>query len=224
VPTLDSWALADRRYGALTTWMLLGGSIFTAYTFVAVPGLVHGIGALGLFALPYTIIVCPLAFVVLPALHRVAAEHGYITVSDLVRGRWGSPALATAVALTGTARDDAVRHAAADRRAAVLQAGGLYPSGLQGDVALTAVFAVLACSTWRTGLRAPALIALVKAVLVFSTVAALVLAALDRLGGPGGVLRPGSRTRPLDARPATGRRTRPWPSARRWRCCCTRTS
>jgi SSS family solute:Na+ symporter len=201
VPGLQSWALADRRYGSLTTWMLLGGSIFTAYTFVAVPGLVHGIGALGLFALPYTIIVCPLAFVVLPALHRVAAEHGYITVSDLVRGRWGSPALATAVALTGLLATMPYVTLQLIGVRAVLQAGGLYPSGLQGDLALTAVFAVLACSTWRTGLRAPALIALVKAVLVFSAVAALVLAALDRLGGPGGVFDLGAAPVPLTLGP-----------------------
>ena len=187
VPTLDSWALADRRYGAGMTWLLLGGSVFTAYTFVAVPGLVHGIGALGLFALPYTVMVCPLAFVVLPALHRVAAEHGYVTVSDLVRGRWGSPALATAVALTGLLATMPYVTLQLIGVRAVLQAGGLYPSGVQGDLALTAVFAVLGYSTWRTGLRAPALIALVKAVLVFSAVAALLLAALDRLGGPGGV-------------------------------------
>lgn len=201
VPTLEGWALADRGYGPLTTWVLLGGSIFTAYTFVAVPGLVHGIGALGLFALPYTIIVCPVAFVVLPALHRVAADHGYVTVADLVRGRWGSPSLATAVALTGLLATMPYVTLQLIGVRAVLQAGGLYPSGLQGDLALTAVFAVLAWSTWRTGLRAPALIAMVKAVLVFSAVAALVLAALDRLGGPGGVFDLGAASVPLTLGP-----------------------
>ena len=33
-------------------WFLLGGTIYTAYTFAAVPGLVYGAGALGFFALP----------------------------------------------------------------------------------------------------------------------------------------------------------------------------
>src|SRR5690349_14430223 len=43
---LEDWALAGRRYGSLQTWFLLGGSIFTAYTFIAVPALVYGVGAL----------------------------------------------------------------------------------------------------------------------------------------------------------------------------------
>lgn len=188
-PTLESWALADRSHSAATTWLLLGGSIFTAYTFVVVPGLVHGAGGLGLFALPYTVLVCPLAFVLLPRLHRLAAEHGFVTVADLVRGRWGSPALSTAVALTGLLATMPYVTLQLVGVRAVLDAGGLYPPGVRGDLALTAVFAVLAVSTWRTGLRAPALIAVVKALLVFSAVTALVLTALERLGGPGAVFR-----------------------------------
>src|SRR5688500_6764725 len=78
LPTLESWALADRRFGAPTTWFLLGGTIYTAYTFAAVPGLVYGTGALGFFALSYTVIVYPLAYVLWPRLWTMASRHGYI--------------------------------------------------------------------------------------------------------------------------------------------------
>src|SRR2546425_9289866 len=74
LPTLENWALADRQYGALLTWFLLGGTIYTAYTFAAVPGLVYGEGALGFFALPDTTIVYPLAFLLLPRLWSVARQ------------------------------------------------------------------------------------------------------------------------------------------------------
>src|SRR3954451_5285126 len=94
LPTLGSWALADRRFGGALTWFLLGGTIYTAYTFAAVPGLVYGVGALGFFALPYTVIVYPLAFVVLPRFWTEMRRHRYITVADYVSGRYGSPALA----------------------------------------------------------------------------------------------------------------------------------
>jgi solute:Na+ symporter, SSS family len=50
----------------LITWFLLGGDLYTAYTFIAVPALVFGVGAQGFFALPYTILIYPLAFIVLP--------------------------------------------------------------------------------------------------------------------------------------------------------------
>src|SRR5262245_4550301 len=36
---LHEWGLAGRRLGTIITWFLLGGDIYTAYTFIAVPGL-----------------------------------------------------------------------------------------------------------------------------------------------------------------------------------------
>src|ERR687887_302979 len=90
---LDEWGLAGRRFGNVVTWFLLGGDVYTAYTFIAVPALVFSAGAAGLFALPYTIIVYPLVFMVLPRLWAVAHRHGYVTPADFVRGRYGSRGL-----------------------------------------------------------------------------------------------------------------------------------
>ena len=59
---LNEWGLGGRSFGTLVTWFLLGGDLYTAYTFVAVPALIFGAGALGFFAVPYTIIVFPLVF------------------------------------------------------------------------------------------------------------------------------------------------------------------
>src|SRR6266540_7409859 len=98
---LDEWGLGGRSFGGWITWFLLGGDLYTAYTFVAVPALVFGAGATGFFALPYTIIVYPI--VLLPALRMwsVSRTRGYVTPADFVRGRFGSPALAFLIALTG---------------------------------------------------------------------------------------------------------------------------
>ncbi len=49
---LDEWGLGGRRFGTIVMWFLLGGDLYTAYTFVAVPALVFGAGATGFFALP----------------------------------------------------------------------------------------------------------------------------------------------------------------------------
>src|SRR5215468_12703578 len=98
---LHEWGLAGRRFGTLVTWFLLGGDLYTAYTFIAVPALVYGAGALGFFAMPYTIITYPFVFVVMPRLWSVSHKHGYITAADFVRGRFGSGVLALAIALTG---------------------------------------------------------------------------------------------------------------------------
>ncbi len=98
---LNEWGLGGRSFGTIITWFLLGGDLYTAYTFIAVPALVFGVGALGFFALPYTIIVYPLVFLVMPRLWSVAHKHQYVTPADFVRGRYGSPSLSLAVALTG---------------------------------------------------------------------------------------------------------------------------
>src|SRR5215469_6497366 len=98
---LHEWGLAGSRFGTVVTWFLLGGDLYTAYTFIAVPALLFGVGALGFFAVPYTTMVYPFVFVVFPRLWSVARRHGYITAADFVRGRYGSRWLALAVAVTG---------------------------------------------------------------------------------------------------------------------------
>src|SRR5215468_8555203 len=100
---LDEWGLGGRQFGTWITWFLVGGDFYTAYTVIAVPALVYAVGAYGFFALPYTIIVYPFVFAVMPVLWRVAKANGYITAADVVHGRYGSRALELAVALTGDA-------------------------------------------------------------------------------------------------------------------------
>src|ERR1700684_1218958 len=90
---LHEWGLAGRRFGTLVTWFLLGGDLYTAYTFVAVPALMFGKGAIGFFALPYTVITYPFVLVVMPRLWSVTHKHGYVTGADFVRGRFDSGAL-----------------------------------------------------------------------------------------------------------------------------------
>lgn len=184
LPSMDGWAVAGRGFGAILTWFLLGGSIFTAYTFAAVPGLAYGAGALGFFALPYTILACPLLFVLLPRLWRIAREHNYVTVADYVRDRYDSPRLALAVALTGILATMPYIALQLLGIRAVLAASGVYPRGPLGDLVLIAVFAILAVATYRRGLRAPTVIALFKGALVFGAAIGVTVAALTGLGGP----------------------------------------
>src|SRR5690242_9241118 len=98
---LDEWGLGGRNFGPWISWFLLGGDIYTAYTFVAVPALLFGVGASGFFAVPYTLLVFPLVFMVAPRMWSVAHRHGYVTPADFVRGRHGSPTLALVIAITG---------------------------------------------------------------------------------------------------------------------------
>ena len=67
------------------TWFPLGGDLYTAYTFIAVPALMFGAGAAGFFAVPYTIMIYPLLFAIFPRLWSVAHRHGYVSPPPISR-------------------------------------------------------------------------------------------------------------------------------------------
>jgi SSS family solute:Na+ symporter len=98
---LHEWGLGGRRFGTLITWFLVGGDVYTAYTFIAIPALAFGQGAIAFFAVPYTVIIYPILFLVFKRLWHVCHKKGYITAGDFVRGRFGNRWLALAVTVTG---------------------------------------------------------------------------------------------------------------------------
>ncbi|MBA3262964.1 MAG: sodium:solute symporter family protein [Thermoleophilaceae bacterium] len=175
---LDEWGLGGRNFGPWVSWFLIGGDLYTAYTFVAVPGLLFGVGALGFFAVPYTILIFPMAFIVAPRLWSVAHRHGYVTPADFVRGRHGSATLALAIAITGIA---------ATMPYIALQLVGigavLKTMGIEGEWPLVIAFVILAAYTYQSGLRAPALIAFVKDALIYIVVLVAVIYIPIKLGG-----------------------------------------
>src|SRR3954465_11793204 len=100
--SLDEWGLGGRSFGTWITWFLLGGDLYTAYTFIAVPAAMWAAGSVsGFFAVPYTIVLYPIIFFFLGRMWSVAPRHGYITTADIVQGRYGTRSLSLAVAVTG---------------------------------------------------------------------------------------------------------------------------
>jgi SSS family solute:Na+ symporter len=183
--TLHEWGLAGRRFGTLISWFLLGGDLYTAYTFVAVPGLVFSAGAIGFFAVPYTIIIYPILFTVFPRLWRICKRHGYLTAPEFVRGRFDSRALSLAVAVTGILATMPYIALQLVGMQVVIAALGLQGSGIWADVPLFSAFLILAAFTYTSGLRAPAIIAVVKDVLIYVTVIAAAIVIPLHLGGWG---------------------------------------
>lgn len=175
---LDEWGLGGRQFGTWITWFLVGGDFYTAYTVIAVPALVYAVGAYGFFALPYTIIVYPFVFAVMPLLWRVAKTNGYVTAADVVHGRYGSRALELAVAITGVIATMPYIALQLVGMAAVFKA-----LGLKAELPLVAAFVVLAVYTYSSGLRAPALIAFVKDTMIYIAVFAAVVIIPSHIGG-----------------------------------------
>jgi solute:Na+ symporter, SSS family len=184
--SLDEWGLGGRGFGTFVTWFLLGGDLYTAYTFVAVPAAMFATGAVaGFFAVPYTIVLYPIVFVFMARLWSVSHAHGFVTPADFVRGRHGSRALALAVALTGilaTMPYIALQLVGIQAVLEVLGLGG-GDNLLARDLPLFIAFAVLAAYTYSSGLRAPALIAFVKDTLIYLVIVVAIVYLPSRVGG-----------------------------------------
>src|SRR5277367_5268692 len=156
---LHEWGLGGRRFGTIVTWFLIGGDLYTAYTFIAVPALLFGAGAIGFFAVPYTVMIYPFLYLIFPRLWSVCHKHGYVTSADFVRGRFGNRWLALAIGLTGMLATMPYIALQLVGMQVVIGALGVPAGGLVGDLPLIIAFIILAAFTYTSGLRAPAMIA-----------------------------------------------------------------
>jgi SSS family solute:Na+ symporter len=179
---LDEWGLGGRQFGTWITWFLVGGDFYTAYTVIAVPALVYAVGAYGFFALPYTIIVYPFVFAVMPVLWKVAHANGHVTAADVVQGTYHSRGLELAVAITGLVATMPYIALQLIGMGVVIKA-----MGLTGELPIVAAFIILALYTYSSGLRAPALIAFVKDIMIYIVVLVAVVVVPLKLGGYGAV-------------------------------------
>ena len=186
---LDEWGLGGRGFGTFIAWFLIGGDLYTAYTFIAVPATLYAGSAVGFFAVPYTIVVYPIIFIFLPRLWSVSHRHGYVTPADFVRGRYDSKGLQLAIAGTGILATMPYIALQLVGIQVILEVmglgGGENASLLERDLPLFIAFAVLAAYTYSSGLRAPALIAFVKDTLIYIVILVAVFYLPAKLGGWG---------------------------------------
>ncbi|TDF97937.1 sodium:solute symporter [Arthrobacter terricola] len=205
--SLDEWGLGGRGFGTWVTWFLLGGDLYTAYTFVAVPAAMWATGAVsGFFAVPYTIVLYPIVFLLMSRLWSVSHRHGFVTPADFVGGRYGSRPLTIAVAVTGIVATMPYIALQLVGIKAVLTVLGLgsAQNALLTDLPLIIAFVVLAAYTYTSGLRAPALIAVVKDLLIYLAVIVAIIYLPIKFGGWDNIF--GAAQTKLDAvNPATGK-------------------
>ena len=205
---LDQWGLGGRGFGTFITWFLLGGDLYTAYTFIAVPALVFGSGSIGFFAVAYTILVFPIVLIFLPRLWSVCRVHGYITPADFIRGRYGSRGLALAAAFTGILAlmpYIALQLVGIQSVLTVMGVGSSSANTFIKDLPLFIAFLVLAIFTYVSGLRAPAMIAFVKDTLIYVFVIVAVFYIPAKITGGWDHIFGAAQTHFASTNPATGK-------------------
>ena len=206
--SLDEWGLGGRSFGTWVTWFLLGGDLYTAYTFVAVPAAMWAFGAVnGFFAVPYTIILYPIIFIFMSRLWSVSHRHGYVTPADFVEGRSGSRGLSLAVAVTGFLATMPYIALQLVGIQAVLEVVGVGGGGnwVAKDLPLFIAFLVLALYTYTSGLRAPAIIAFVKDILIYIVIIVAVIYLPSKVGGWGHVFDAAEEKMTTTTNAATGK-------------------
>src|SRR6202142_1706085 len=175
---IHEWGLGGRRFGRWITWFLLGGDLYTAYT----------------------VIVYPFLYLTLPRLWAVSQKHGYITAADFVLGRYGHKGLELAVAATGilaTMPYIALQLVGLEK---VILALGFSGQGIMAHAPITIAFVILALFTYKSGLRAPAMIAFVKDAMIYIFIIAAIIIIPYELGGFGAIFDAAGRA--FDARVA----------------------
>jgi SSS family solute:Na+ symporter len=178
---LQEWGLAGRRFGTIVTWCLLGGDTYTAYTLIALPGFILAVGASGFYAVPYLTIAYLIFILVMPRFWTIARRCAYVTPADFVRERFDSPALALLVAITGImATMPYIALQMYGMEVVIGQMGITVP-----EVALFIAFGLLAAYTYIGGIRAPALVAIVKDILIWLVVLVAFIYIPIKLGGFG---------------------------------------
>jgi solute:Na+ symporter, SSS family len=184
---IAEWGLGGRQFGPWITWFLLGGDLYTAYTVIAIPAVVYSVGAYGFFAVPYTILIYPFLYLTMPRLWAVSRKHGYMTAGDFVLGRYGDRWLELAVALTGilaTMPYIALQLVGLEK---VISALGFAGQGAMAHAPITIAFVILALYTYKSGLRAPAMIAFVKDTMIYVFIIAAIFVIPYELGGFGAI-------------------------------------
>lgn len=196
--SLEEWGLAGRSFGTWVTWFLIGGDLYTAYTIIAVPAAIYGAGAMAFFAIPYCVLIYPYMMVTLPKIWAICHRYGFVTFADFVRARFNFRPLTLAIALTGIL---------ALMPYIALQLVGmrvvLSAMGLTGEMPLIIAFVLLAAYTYSSGLRAPAIIAIVKDLMLYIMVLAGVILLPWKLGGFADIFAAAKTALPLHTPPGS---------------------
>ncbi len=95
----QEYIIGGRSFGPLLLWILMGGEIYTTFTFLGAAGWVYGRGAPAYYILAYGPIAYIIGYFFMPALWEFARARGLLTAADFFVARYGSKRLGTFVAL-----------------------------------------------------------------------------------------------------------------------------
>ncbi len=93
------YVAADRHFGLLAMYFVVGGTVFSAFAFLGGPGWAYSRGVASLYILSYGVLGIAPWYFMGPRAAQLGREHGYVTQAQMVTGRFPSRTLSVLFAL-----------------------------------------------------------------------------------------------------------------------------
>ncbi|MEK5391383.1 sodium:solute symporter family protein [Margalitia sp. FSL K6-0131] len=97
--SLDEFAVAGGKLSLFVMWFLMGGAVFSAFSFLGAPGWAYSKGAPALYIIAYTAFAILPWFIIGPKVRKIGKRDRLFTISGFLKGRFNSPLLAVLIGL-----------------------------------------------------------------------------------------------------------------------------
>ena len=179
--------VGGRSLGAVLLWVLMGGEIYTTFTFLGIAGWAYGRGAEAYYLLAYGVLAYAIAYLYLPRLWRFASERGLLTMADFFAARYGSRGFGAMVALFSTAVEAVAILVYLTGLQLLLSIAGF--GSIDAREAVLLAFVAMTLFVFTAGLRGMAWASIVKDALMIGSVAAVgFVLPIAYFGSPAGML------------------------------------
>jgi len=96
--SVTGFVAADRQFGLLAMYFVVGGTVFSAFAFLGGPGWAYSRGVAVLYILSYGVLGMLPWYFIGPRAARLGRERGFVTQAQLVTGRFPSRSLSALMA------------------------------------------------------------------------------------------------------------------------------
>lgn len=97
--SLDEFAVAGGKLGLFVMWFLMGGAVFSAFSFLGAPGWAYSKGAPALYIITYTAFAILPWYIIGPKIGKIGRAYNIYTVSGFLKKRYNSRVLPILIGL-----------------------------------------------------------------------------------------------------------------------------
>jgi solute:Na+ symporter, SSS family len=208
---LEQWTTGGRGFGAVLTYLLMAGEVYTTFAFLGASGWAYSRGGPTLYILAYLTLAYVVSFFILPQIWEVGRKHGLQTESDFFLHRYGSQYLAAFVSVTGVIFLIPYLQLQLTGLGIIVEVASF--DGIGRTPAMVVAVSLVAAFVFASGVRAVAWVSVLKDVLMLSAAFAIGIGVpYVHFGGIGNMFTALARARPghLTMPGATGNLGHSW--------------